>query len=87
MNRKSILIASAAAALFLSGAVAARAEDKAGKDEVRCAGVNACKGQGGCAGGGHSCAGKNGCKGQGITKTTAEDCKAKGGTIAPDVKK
>ena len=43
---KSILIASAAATLFLSGAVVARAEQKAGADEVRCAGINACKGQG-----------------------------------------
>ena len=87
MNAKSMLIASAAAALFLSGAVVARADDKAGGNEVRCAGINACKGQGGCAGSGHSCAGKNACKGQGISKTSAEDCKAKGGTVAPDVKK
>ena len=33
MNGKGILIASAAAALFLSGAVPARAEQKAGADE------------------------------------------------------
>ena len=78
---KSILIASAAATLFLSGAVVARAEQKAGADEVRCAGINACKGQGSCAGAGHSCAGKNACKGQGHTKTTAADCKAKGGKV------
>jgi uncharacterized membrane protein len=87
MNPKSMLIATAAAALFLSGAAVARADQTAGGDEVRCAGINACKGQGGCAGGGHACAGKNACKGQGITKTSAEDCKAKGGTVAPDEKK
>ncbi len=86
MNGKSILVASAAAALFLSGAVAARAEEKTG-GEVRCAGLNACKGQGGCASAHNECKGKNACKGQGITKTSAEDCKAKGGTVAPEMKK
>jgi uncharacterized membrane protein len=78
---KGMLMASAAAALFLSGAVTARAEEKAGGDQVVCSGINACKGQGSCAGGGHSCAGQNACKGQGNMKTTAADCKAKGGKV------
>jgi hypothetical protein len=81
MNAESLLIATAAAALFLSGAVSARADEKAGGDQVVCDGINACKGQGGCAGAGHACAGKNACKGQGHTKTTAADCTAKGGKI------
>ena len=76
---KGTLIAGAAAALFLAGAVNARAEDKAGGDQVMCSGINSCKGQGSCAGGGHSCAGQNSCKGQGNVKTSAADCKAKGG--------
>ena len=87
MNGKSILIASAAAALFLSGAVPARGEQKAGADEVRCAGINACKGQGSCASAHNECKGKNGCKGQGIVKASAADCKSKGGTVAPEPKK
>jgi len=78
---KGILLATAAAALFLSGAVGARAEEKTGGDQVICDGINACKGQGSCAGAGHSCAGKNACKGQGHSKTTAADCKAKGGKV------
>jgi hypothetical protein len=86
MNPKSLLIATAAATLFLSGAVTARAEVKAGGDQVICDGINACKGQGSCAGAGHACAGKNACKGQGHTKTTAADCTAKGGKIV-DAKK
>ena len=81
MNAKSLLIATAAATLFLSGAVTARADEKAGGDQVVCDGINACKGQGSCAGAGHSCAGKNACKGQGHTKTSAADCTAKGGKI------
>jgi hypothetical protein len=86
MNAKSILIATAAATLFLTGAAVARAEEKMGGDQVHCAGINACKGQGGCAGAHNACAGKNACKGQGITDTTAADCKAKGGTVVPGKK-
>src|SRR5437899_159212 len=71
---KRTVKASAAAALFLSGAVTARAEEKAGGDQVSCAGVNACKGQGSCAGAGNSCAGQNSCKGKGVVKTTAAEC-------------
>ena len=74
-----VLIASAAAALLLTGALSARADEKAGGDKVHCGGVNACKGQGACAGGGHACAGKNACKGQGWADLSAADCKAKGG--------
>lgn len=89
MNRKTkgMLVATAAAALFLSGAVTARAEEKAGGDQVVCDGINACKGQGSCAGAGHACAGKNGCKGQGHTKTSAADCTAKGGKVVHPEKK
>jgi hypothetical protein len=82
MNAKnSFLVATAAATLFLSGAVAAHAEEKAGGDQVLCQGINACKGHGSCAGAGNACAGKNACKGQGHTKTSAADCTAKGGKI------
>jgi hypothetical protein len=78
---KGMLIASAAAALFLSGAVSARAEEKKADDKVMCSGINACKGQGVCAGEGHACGGQNACKGKGVVKTTAEECKAKGGKV------
>ena len=79
---KGMLIASAAAALVLSGAVTARAEEKKAGDKVMCGGINSCKGQGACAGAGHSCGGQNACKGKGVVSTTAEDCKAKGGTVS-----
>ena len=80
---KGMLIASAAASLLMSGAVTAIATDKAG-DEVYCEGINACKGQGACAGVGHGCAGKNGCKGQGIIKSTKQECEAKKGKVVAD---
>jgi len=54
-----------------------------GGDQVRCAGVNACKGQGACASAHNGCSGKNGCKRKGITMTSAADCKARHGTVAP----
>lgn len=84
MNTKvGILIAGAAAGLILSGAVSARADEKAGGD-VYCSGINACKGKGVCAGAGNSCAGENSCKGKGIVKSTEKECKEKGGTVVPN---
>jgi hypothetical protein len=82
MRARSLLIASAAVTLIIGGAVAARATDKAGDDKVSCAGVNACKGQGGCATADHSCAGKNACKGKGVVEMSKEDCMKKGGKAA-----
>jgi uncharacterized membrane protein len=77
-----MVIATAAAGLLLAGAVAARAEqDKAGGEVVNCAGVNACKGQGTCAGPESSCAGMNACKGKGVIALSAEECKKKGGKV------
>ena len=82
---RGLLIATAAAGLIMAGAVSARAADekKAGGDVVNCAGVNACKGQGSCAGGpgGNSCAGKNECKGKGVVELSAADCAKKGGKV------
>ena len=86
MKAKGFLIATAAATLLLSGSVTARADEKAGGDQVICSGINACKGKGSCAGAGNACAGKNTCKGQGHTKTTAAECTAKSGKIV-DAKK
>jgi uncharacterized membrane protein len=80
-KQKGIVIATAAAALFLSGAVTARAADKESGDQVTCYGINSCKGQGTCAGNGNSCTGSNSCKGKGNLKTSAADCKAKGGKV------
>ena len=50
--------------------------------KVHCAGLNACKGQGGCKTAANACAGQNGCKGQGFVDIGTEDeCKSKGGTV------
>ena len=57
-------------------------DTKAAAANVKCTGVNECKGKGACAGAGNACAGKNECKGKGVTSMTEADCKAKGGTVA-----
>lgn len=77
---KGMLIASAAAVLVLSGAVQAKAEEKAA-DKVKCSGINECKGHGSCAGAGSSCAGQNSCKGKGVVMVPKAECDAKGGKV------
>ena len=83
MTKTSAWIATAAFGFLSAGmASSAMADEKAGGDQVVCEGINACKGQGSCAGAGHGCAGQNGCKGQGATKVTKKECEAKGGKVA-----
>ena len=87
MNAKNVLIASAVAMLFVTGAVNARADQSAGADQVKCVGGNSCKGQSACKSTQNDCKGKNACKGQGFVQTSTQDCKDKGGTVAsPDSK-
>jgi len=83
MNAKSLLIASAVAMLFVTGAVNARAQDSSGTDQVKCVGANSCKGHSSCKSAQNDCKGKNACKGQGFVQTSTQDCKDKGGTVAP----
>ncbi len=80
---KGAVIATAVASMFLARGALAETGDaqKAEAKKVHCEGVNACKGQGACAGAGHDCAGKNACKGKGWIDLSAEECKAKGGTV------
>jgi uncharacterized membrane protein len=83
MNAKSLLIAGAVATLLVTGAVNARADQSAGADQVKCVGVNSCKGQSSCKSAQNDCKGKNGCKGQGFVPMSAQECKDKGGTVGP----
>ena len=90
-NVKSILagglMASAVAGLF-AVSVASRVhaeETKAeptAKADVKCEGVNECKGKGECSMGDHDCKGKNACKGKGWMKmATEKGCTDKKGTV------
>lgn len=86
MKLKGIVIASAALGLLAGGAtMAGAAHHEHGEGgEVKCQGVNACKGQGECgaADGSHDCGGKNSCKGKGWIKVdSAEECTEQGGTV------
>ena len=79
MKKTNAILMTAAVAGLLLGAgspTTVNAEDAA---KGECWGVNGCKGQGDCAGKGHSCAGENSCKGKGWVKMTKADCEAKGG--------
>ena len=75
MNAKKLVLATAAASIFLASAVAMAADEKG--EKIICEGVNACKGQSACkAGANTSCKGKNACKGKGVLSVTKEECDA-----------
>lgn len=71
-------IAAAAAALVL-GAALPSAPAQSADYNVKCFGLNACKGTGSCKSIGNACKGHNACKGQGITMLPKSTCLAKGG--------
>lgn len=82
INTKGLMLATAAAALFASGASLATQHDKAGAEAtVHCSGVNACKGKSECKTATNSCKGQNKCAGQGWMSMTKADCEAKGGKV------
>lgn len=85
MTIKGAMVAAAVAGLF-STVVPAVASAKSG-GKVNCAGVNECKGKGGCKSATNECKGKNACKGKGWMSMSEKDCTAKGGTVAGDDKK
>lgn len=84
LNAKKVAgfaIATAAASLFITGAVntafaAAHSKEMA---KVHCLGANACKGQSDCATASSSCKGQNSCKGQGMKVLSLKECQAVGG--------
>ena len=82
-NSKTLLLATAAAALFTSGQVFA-ADEAAPTTEakkVHCGGVNACKGTSECKTTTNACKGQNKCAGQGMVLLTKEECEKKGGKV------
>ena len=77
MNKRSAILAAAAAAIFVTGgATQAGATDHEGGDKVKCEGVNGCKGQSECATDHSSCNGHNDCAGKGWVELSAEECEA-----------
>ena len=85
MTTNGKVIAMTVVGLLLAAAPrVGHADDKTKEAKVKCSGVNACKGKGGCATASNDCAGKNGCKGKGVMETTAKECKDKKGTVVAD---
>ncbi len=83
MKLRGAVVASAALGLLSLGAAPAVAEHHEG-GEIKCSGINACKGKGACAAadGSHDCGGKNACKGKGWVNTaSADECSEKGGSV------
>jgi uncharacterized membrane protein len=82
-TNRAIFVATSAAALLLTGNVVARTTNAVAGD-VKCLGINSCKGQGICASVNNSCKGKNTCKGKGVVAvSSADECVKKGGTVVP----
>lgn len=75
LNKRSALLAAAAAAVFVSGqaTIATAAHHEAG-ETVKCEGVNSCKGHSECTTDHSECSGLNECAGKGWKSMTAEEC-------------
>jgi uncharacterized membrane protein len=83
---KGAVVAAAVGSVLASGAARAgegnEKKEKTAAQGVKCAGINECKGHGGCASAKNACAGQNGCKGQSFLETKSEkECKDKGGKV------
>lgn len=82
-------LASAAATLLLAGCGSKEAEvaKKAAPEaaakvaDVKCSGINSCKGKSACATADSACSGQNSCKGKGWIKTSKTECDSKGGKV------
>lgn len=75
-------LAALAAGLLLSGtAVSAATDNKMGpkEGEIKCGGINSCKGQTNCMSASNQCKGQNSCKGKGWLSMPKEKCAEAGG--------
>jgi len=75
MTKRSAVLAAAAAALFVSGTAGqAVATHHEGGEQVKCEGVNGCKGQSECKTDHSACNGQNECAGKGWVHLSPEAC-------------
>ncbi|MGH8509533.1 MAG: BufA2 family periplasmic bufferin-type metallophore [Gammaproteobacteria bacterium] len=80
-NTKGILLATAAAALFVSDPLIAEDAHAPAAGMVKCGAVNACKGTSECKTATNECKGQNACSGQGWVGLAKEECEKKGGRV------
>lgn len=76
---KGAMIAAAAAALLGVSKSVELISGPATAGEIKCFGINACRGQSACSTAWNACNGQNACKGKGWLSATAKDCAIKGG--------
>jgi hypothetical protein len=80
------VLATAAAALFLSGCATSESKpassgSSASAAQVKCVGVNACKGRSSCKTSASACKGQNACKAQGFVLMDSSTCGHVGGKV------
>jgi hypothetical protein len=80
LNGKSGAAIAGAAALLVISAAGPLAPAAANYD-VKCFGLNSCKGHGQCKSLANSCKGQNSCKGKGFLMMDKATCLSKGGTL------
>ena len=81
-----VVLATTAAALFGMSNMVAAADTGATPAQVKCSGVNACKGMSECTSASNACKGQNSCKSHGWMHMSKADCDAKGGKVMDDKK-
>ncbi len=78
MNKvRGLALATAAAAMFATAPMVGHAAKHEG--DVKCTGVNKCKGSSDCKTANSQCKGQNSCKGSGFVKMSKHACDAIGG--------
>lgn len=83
MTKKKMLLAASVAGLMAAAMTSVSAVAHA--EDVRCYGVNKCKGTGDCGGKGASCKGTNACKGQGFISLPEDVCtRIEGGRLTAE---
>ncbi len=84
MKGKSVITATAVAALFMTGlAQSAFADESATSGKIKCEGVNSCKGHSDCKSAANSCKGQNACAGKGFLMMTPAECDAARAKVKP----
>ena len=86
MNIKNVLkgaiIAGSVGLLFACGGDDTPTDTSSATKEVKCQGINDCKGHSDCAGTANDCKGLNDCKGTGyLVVASDKDCTDKGGKV------
>ena len=79
INKAGLAMAVAAASMFT--VASSTLPTVAQEANVKCMGVNACKGQNACKTAANACKGQGGCKGQGFLMMSAKECAAQGGKV------